>query len=244
MALLDNDEVDVAGYRQELDRMAREISKELPAEADEPARLTALNKYLFDEHGFHGSRGDYYHRSNSYVNEVLDDREGLPDHAVGDLHRTGAQDRTESGGRRPAGPLHGPAMSRRRGVATDRRLRARADRSADAGRKAGARSIRTPADRCRFRRGHKAGDHRAHAAQSAGAGPALADAEGMLRYVDAILAISPDAGQERFMRAVLLLQNGRRAEAIADADWLLEHHPEGINLNQVDELRRVLDKLD
>jgi regulator of sirC expression with transglutaminase-like and TPR domain len=37
-----------------------------------------LNKYLFEVNGFHGSRADYYSRSNSYVNEVLDDREGLP----------------------------------------------------------------------------------------------------------------------------------------------------------------------
>src|SRR5262249_3387602 len=78
VALLDNEEVDVDGYRQELERMAREISRSLPVEADAATKLTALNKYLFDEHGFHGSRGDYYHRSNSYVNEVLDDREGLP----------------------------------------------------------------------------------------------------------------------------------------------------------------------
>src|SRR5262249_6758553 len=78
VALLDNDEVDVAGYRPELDRLSPEISRDLPQEADVAARLAALNKYLFDEHGFHGSRGDYYHRSNSYVNEVLDDREGLP----------------------------------------------------------------------------------------------------------------------------------------------------------------------
>src|SRR5204862_7877573 len=38
----------------------------------------ALNKYLFTERGFHGSRGDYYNRSNSYLSEVIDDREGLP----------------------------------------------------------------------------------------------------------------------------------------------------------------------
>ena len=37
-----------------------------------------LNRYLFEENGFHGSRGDYESRSNSYMNEVLDDREGLP----------------------------------------------------------------------------------------------------------------------------------------------------------------------
>ena len=31
-----------------------------------------------DEMGFHGSTLDYHHRSNSYMNEVMDDREGLP----------------------------------------------------------------------------------------------------------------------------------------------------------------------
>src|SRR5262249_60989892 len=72
------EESDVEGYRHEMERMAREISRSLPGEADAAAKLAAFNKYLFDEHGFHGSRGDYYHRSNSYVNEVLDDREGLP----------------------------------------------------------------------------------------------------------------------------------------------------------------------
>ena len=52
------------------------------------------------------------------------------------------------------------------------------------------------------------------------------------------------AAQDRFERAKFLFFSGRRAEAIADADWLLEHRPEGVNLNEVDELRRVLDKLD
>ena len=50
----------------------------LPAEADDAARLETLRKYLFEENGFHGSRGDFYNRANSYLNEVLDDREGLP----------------------------------------------------------------------------------------------------------------------------------------------------------------------
>src|SRR6476646_3696325 len=48
----------------------------MPKGADEPAKLAALNKALFEERGFHGSRGDYYHKSNSYLNEVIDDREG------------------------------------------------------------------------------------------------------------------------------------------------------------------------
>jgi len=34
--------------------------------------------HLFETMRFNGSTGAYYHRSNSYLNEVLDDREGLP----------------------------------------------------------------------------------------------------------------------------------------------------------------------
>src|SRR4029077_19349915 len=41
VALLDNEEVDVDEYRQELDRMAREIFKDATEAADEPARLAA-----------------------------------------------------------------------------------------------------------------------------------------------------------------------------------------------------------
>ncbi|MEZ5300082.1 MAG: transglutaminase-like domain-containing protein [Verrucomicrobiales bacterium] len=48
-------------------------------EADDPASLrNGLSEYLFNRCGFHGSRGDYYHASNSYLNEVIDDREGIP----------------------------------------------------------------------------------------------------------------------------------------------------------------------
>src|SRR5262249_45717631 len=78
IARLDNEELDVEHYRKEVDRLARDIAAGLPAGADEAAKLAALNKGLFEERGFHGSRGDYYHKSNSYLNEVIDDREGLP----------------------------------------------------------------------------------------------------------------------------------------------------------------------
>ena len=78
VARLDNDEVDVDAYCQQLEAMAAELTARVAADADPSAKLAALRKYLFDENGFHGSRGDYYNRANSYLNEVLDDREGLP----------------------------------------------------------------------------------------------------------------------------------------------------------------------
>ena len=52
--------------------MVRELTASLPGDANEAARLAALNRFLFTEQGFHGSRGDYYHRSNSYLNAVID----------------------------------------------------------------------------------------------------------------------------------------------------------------------------
>jgi len=75
---LDNTELDIEAYRGQLGEMARELSARLPTKAGEAAKLSALTNYLFAESGFHGSRSDYHNRANSYINEVLDDREGLP----------------------------------------------------------------------------------------------------------------------------------------------------------------------
>ena len=58
--------------------MTRDLTAEIPAMADEPAKFASLRKYLFDENGFHGRCRDFDNRANSYLNEVLDDREGLP----------------------------------------------------------------------------------------------------------------------------------------------------------------------
>jgi regulator of sirC expression with transglutaminase-like and TPR domain len=63
------------------------------------------------------------------------------------------------------------------------------------------------------------------------------DQEGMLRYLEAIVAVEPEAVRERGMRAVLRSQTGRRAAAVADLDWFLEHQPDGIDLDKLREMR-------
>ncbi|MFO1020633.1 MAG: transglutaminase-like domain-containing protein [Planctomycetales bacterium] len=78
IAKLDNEDVDVPGYLQEIQSMGRQIKEIVPADATEEKKREILHRYLFSELGFHGSRSDYYNRSNSYLNEVIDDREGLP----------------------------------------------------------------------------------------------------------------------------------------------------------------------
>src|SRR5262249_52269444 len=78
IAQLDNEELDVLSYRKQVDRLGQELSARMPKEGTDRAKLAALSKELFEERGFHGSRSDYYQRANSYLNNVLDDREGLP----------------------------------------------------------------------------------------------------------------------------------------------------------------------
>src|SRR5262249_17355073 len=66
------------------------------------------------------------------------------------------------------------------------------------------------------------------------------DVRGVLRYLDTILAIAPDAANERLHRAAARLQIGHRAGAQEDVDWLMEHESDGINRDNVLELRRLL----
>ena len=58
--------------------MAEKIRGGFPEKASGEEKLKSLVFQLFEEMGFHGSTLDYDHRSNSYLNEVIDDREGLP----------------------------------------------------------------------------------------------------------------------------------------------------------------------
>ncbi len=78
IALLDDPELDVAAYQKQLEGMAEKVRGAVGETANDADRVRELDRFLFEENGFHGSRLDYYHPANSYLNRVLDDREGLP----------------------------------------------------------------------------------------------------------------------------------------------------------------------
>jgi regulator of sirC expression with transglutaminase-like and TPR domain len=63
-----------------------------------------------------------------------------------------------------------------------------------------------------------------------------------LRYLDAVVAIAPQEGNHRAMRAVLLLRAKRFSAALADCDWLLKHRPEGVDPERVRQLREFIEK--
>jgi regulator of sirC expression with transglutaminase-like and TPR domain len=70
--------LDVEGYTGEVDRLARRLRARLAVAAGEEERVVALNEFLFDDLGFSGNTEDYYDPRNSYLNEVLDRRTGIP----------------------------------------------------------------------------------------------------------------------------------------------------------------------
>jgi regulator of sirC expression with transglutaminase-like and TPR domain len=70
--------LDVEGYLGEIERFAARLRGRLQGGRDAEERVVELNQFLFDELGFHGNARDYYDPRNSYLNEVLDRRTGIP----------------------------------------------------------------------------------------------------------------------------------------------------------------------
>src|SRR5262245_6627136 len=69
--------LDVARYVEELDRLGTDAAARIAA-APSRAPLASVIRYLYEEVGFHGNTKDYYDPRNSFLNEVLDRRTGIP----------------------------------------------------------------------------------------------------------------------------------------------------------------------
>jgi len=67
-------DLDIAGYLGDLDDMAEAVRSRVTQ--DHPA--IALRSFLSDEMGFHGNADDYFDPRNSYLNQVMDRRTGIP----------------------------------------------------------------------------------------------------------------------------------------------------------------------
>lgn len=70
--------LDIPAYIGQIDRMAAAVHKRLGFELEPLRIIEAMNAQLFDEEGFRGNTEDYYDPRNSFLNEVLDRRTGIP----------------------------------------------------------------------------------------------------------------------------------------------------------------------
>lgn len=70
--------LDVAAYMAVLHELAEEASENVPMSAPVSLQAEILAAFLFDERGFHGNTADYGDPRNSFLNEVLERRLGIP----------------------------------------------------------------------------------------------------------------------------------------------------------------------
>lgn len=70
--------LDPARYLARIDDLAADVTGRLAARRSTAATLRALRKALFEEGGFRGNEAAYYDPRNSFLNEVLDRKLGIP----------------------------------------------------------------------------------------------------------------------------------------------------------------------
>jgi len=241
VAKLDNEDLELEPYRKQVERMAREVRDRLPEKATQKERLKLLNDYLFAENGFRGSRGDYYNKANSYLNNVIDDREGIPITlsvlylelakriGVTDMVGIGlpghfvVQYRPEGAEQQFIDVFDGGKPLSKLEVELIVRLNDRNNVEDETLEPVGPKSMVV----------RMLGNLRGIALKSESPLSAL-------RYMDTILALTPEDASERWNRALLRLQGGDIKGGRTDLRWLLDHEPRGLDMDKVAELYRSL----
>lgn len=241
----DNPDLDIESCQQTVQHMVDEL-KDDPAIKSGSARkaATRLNTFLFQESGFHGTRSDNMDDfANSYLNEVLDDREGIPltlSIVYLELARKlGLKD------------IYGVGLPGRFMVAYD-------DNSLGA-----AEATRMYVDV--FNGGkilsevevaHLIEQTTGRTLEDAHVEPATpramilrllynltsfsTPAEKGLPYWDLIVTLDPEASQDRLQRALLRMKSGDLAGTRDDLEILLQQRPENLDMEKVELLYRSL----
>jgi regulator of sirC expression with transglutaminase-like and TPR domain len=65
-------------YLDKLERIAETIDRGLPGSEPSETAIERINQHLFDDLGYAGNGEDYHNPRNSYLNDVLDQRRGIP----------------------------------------------------------------------------------------------------------------------------------------------------------------------
>ena len=71
-------DLDVDEYLNALDMMADDVREQLPIESYPLKILKTINHYLYGNLGFAGNTENYYDPRNSFLNDVIDRRTGIP----------------------------------------------------------------------------------------------------------------------------------------------------------------------
>jgi len=241
VAVLDNPEIEPATYVRRVEQLAREAASDLPDDASEQQRLDTLNRLFFKEYGFRGSRYEYYTRSNSYLNEVVDDREGLPI-ALSVLYMELGRrlDLKISGMGLPGHYVvqHQPKNGDPQIIDVFER---------------GALMSRGEAEKIVRDRGFpllpqffEPQTHvqiiRRMLVNLLGLAERDREDDRVLRYLEILVALDEKDPEMRAKRLEIRARSGRLQEALTDADWFIDNLPEGTNMDRLYELRAALER--
>lgn len=70
--------LNIAYYVEQIDQFAEQAASLISEPGDVSETIAALNQTLFQQNGLQGNREDYYDPRNSYLNDVLERRLGIP----------------------------------------------------------------------------------------------------------------------------------------------------------------------
>jgi regulator of sirC expression with transglutaminase-like and TPR domain len=241
IARLDNENFDLDSYLEKADLLASKIEKSFAKSSTQEEKLLILVQQLFDEMGFHGSTLDYHHRSNSYMNEVIDDREGLPiTLSILLIELANRLDLPVSGLGLPGHfmaiykevpPAEKSGKGNSRELLIDSfggKIVSREEASRITGVTLEEEDFKPVSNRDIITRMLR------NLIQSA---EREEDSVARLRYVDAIIAIDPNDRYTRAMRAMIHYGEGRFTDALIDIDYLIEKNPDAPELDPLKVLR-------
>lgn len=232
LAQLDNADLDVEPYRGRIDRIASVVTNRLPEKATDQQRFDAVREVLFEEMSFHGGRTDYYSRSNAYLNEVLDDREGQP--LTLSLLFVEVANRVGLEARGVSLPRHFVAKVRidREWQLVDCFNGGRLITAADAEELTGL-----PLAEKDFVAARPLAILVRMINNLLGTAREEKDTPAMIGYLDVLIAIDPAEVNRLGMRAMLLASESRHDEALEDLEALLAANPPGLDLRMIERLR-------
>lgn len=239
IAKLDNLGLNVNAYMERVDQMANEIKEELEPNSNATSRREALHRYLFDQNGFHGGRAEYYHRANSHLDRVIEDREGLPITLSILYMELGRRLDLNIVGVGLPGHFVVKHIDGNNEQLVDVFERGELLSDADAERIVNAYANRVMVEE----------DLRAQTDfeilsrvinNLIGVASRSQDTEAINRYCNALVALDTTSAEARMMRSQIRALTNRRVQAIADLDWLLENDPPGFDQTRGLQLRAAL----
>ncbi|MFN9719603.1 MAG: transglutaminase family protein [Planctomycetota bacterium] len=246
LAKIDNPDIHVEAYLRRVDIMADDVRAMLSSTSADTERIARLDQYLFQELGLRGSRFEYDNRSNSFLNEVIDDREGLPiTLSVLYMELARRLDLTVVGVGLPG---HFVVRFEPRDPSQPREtidVFARGQRLSDAQISLLMSEAGFP-DEQRFRAAKTPLEiiERMAANLLRRAESERVD-EDVLRYLETLVMLSPTNLEYRIKRLEMRSRTGRLQLAIDDANWLIVEAPPGLNIEMIRELKQAAEeKLD